>query len=136
VELTYGLERIVMFIQNKENVFDLLYAPGITYGDIFHLQEVQWSHYNFEEADVSLHLKLFDEYEKECKRLLDKNNAYQKPLVLPAYDFCLKCSHIFNVLDARGAISVAERQIFIGKIYQLASSCARAYLEITEAEEN
>jgi glycyl-tRNA synthetase alpha chain len=133
VELTYGLERIAMFIQQKDNVYDLSYAQGVTYGDVHHLQEVEWSAYNFEEADVSLHFRLFDDYEKECLRLLERGDGKEKdPLLLPAYDFCLKCSHIFNILDARGAISVAERQRYIGRIHALARSCAETYLLKTE----
>ena len=130
VELTYGLERIAMFIQEKDNVYDLSYAPGVSYGEVHHLQEVEWSTYNFEEADVALHVRLFDEYERECLRLLErKKDDAMKPLLLPAYDFCLKCSHVFNILDARGAISVAERQRTIGRIHVLARACAQAYLE-------
>ncbi len=132
VEITYGLEMIAMFIQEKNNVYELLYAPGETYGDIHHLQEVEWSHYNFERANVDLHFRLLEEYEKECLRLLGKSGEGGEPLVLPAYDFCVKCSHIFNILDARGAISVAERQRTISKINALARACAEAYLKITE----
>ena len=124
-----------MFIQGKDNVYDLLYGPGVTYGDAHHLQEVEWSRYNFEEADTALHFRLFDEYEKECTRLLRKGDGGGgggEPLLLPAYDFCLKCSHVFNILDARGAISVAERQRYIGRINILARSCAETYLMITE----
>jgi glycyl-tRNA synthetase alpha chain len=132
VELTYGLERIAMFIQGKDNVYDLLYGPGATYGDVHHLQEVEWSRYNFEEADTALHFRLFDEYEKECLRLLGKSGDGGEPLLLPAYDFCLKCSHVFNILEARGAISVAERQRTIGRIHALARACAETYLQITE----
>ena len=124
VELTYGLERIAMFIQDKDNVYNLEYSPDVTYGEVHHLQEVEWSTYNFKEADVEHHFNLFDKCESECMRLLGN-----KPLVLPAYNFCLKCSHIFNILDARGAISVAERQRYIGRIHTLAKSCATAYLE-------
>jgi glycyl-tRNA synthetase alpha chain len=130
VELTYGLERIAMFIQEKDNVYDLSYAPGVSYGEVHHLQEVEWSTYNFEEADVALHVRLFDDCERECLRLLGrKEGDAMRPLLLPAYDFCLKCSHIFNILDARGAISVAERQRTIGRIHVLARACAQAYLE-------
>jgi len=132
VELTYGLERIAMFIQGKDNVYDLDYAPGVSYGDVHHLQEIEWSTYNFKEADVELHFRLFDEYEKECMRLLKRNGDDGKgSLLLPAYDFCLKCSHVFNILDARGAISVAERQRYIGRIHLLAKTCARTYLKKT-----
>jgi len=130
VELTYGLERIAMFIQEKDNVYDLSYAPGVSYGEVHHLQEVEWSTYNFEEADVALHVRLFDEFERECLRLLEKKEGHaMRPLLLPAYDFCLKCSHVFNILDARGAISVAERQRYIGRIHVLARACAQASIE-------
>lgn len=121
-EITYGLERIAMYIQEKESVFDLDWAPGIKYGDIHHQTEVEWSKYNFELADVPMLFRLFDDYEKECFRLLDQG------LLLPAYDFVLKCSHTFNLLDARGAISVTERQRYIGRVRELARRCAEAYL--------
>lgn len=121
-EITYGLERIAMYIQEKENVYDLDWAPGIKYGDI-HLQtEVEWSKYNFEIAEVPTLFQLFDDYEKECNQILDSG------LVLPAYDYVLKCSHTFNLLDARGAISVTERQRYIGRVRDIARRCAEAYL--------
>jgi glycyl-tRNA synthetase alpha chain len=122
VELTYGLERIAMYLQGVENVFDLEWAHGIKYGEIHHEEEVQFSKYNFEEADTSLHFALFDRFEAEAKRLLDMD------LVLPAYDYCLKCSHTFNMLDARGAISVNERTRFIARVRHLARNCAEGYL--------
>ncbi len=100
-ELTYGLERITMYLQGKDSVFDLEWNKGIKYGDVHLRGEIEYSRYNFEEADAAMLFKLFDMYEKECVRLLEKG------LALPAYDFCLKCSHTFNLLDARGAISVA-----------------------------
>ncbi|MBI4698220.1 MAG: glycine--tRNA ligase subunit alpha [Nitrospirae bacterium] len=110
VELTYGLERICMYLQETDNVFALKWAEGITYGDIHHETEVQFSKNNFDEADPDMHFKLFEMYEKECSKLLSK------ALVLPAYDFCLKYSHAFNILDARGAISVTERTKYIARV--------------------
>jgi glycyl-tRNA synthetase alpha chain len=127
VELTYGLERIAMYIQEKDNVFDLEWAPGITYGDVHHQGEVEWSFYNFEVADTELLYELFDRFEKEGRRALEKG------LVLPAYDHTLKCSHVFNLLDSRGAISVTERTNFIARVRNLARACAQAYLAQREA---
>ncbi len=122
-EITYGLERIALYIQEKDSVFDIEWAPGVTYGEV-HLQgEVEWSKYNFEEADVQLLMHIFDDYEKEAKRLIKKN------LVLPAYDFVLKCSHLFNLLDARGALSVRERARFIGRVRTLSREVAQKYIE-------
>src|SRR5512146_627986 len=109
-ELTYGLERIAMYLQNCDNVYDLRWVGDVRYGHVHHQSEVEFSKYNFEQADVKLHFELFDRFEAECKRLLEVG------LVLPAYDHCMKCSHTFNVLDARGAISVTERQRFIGRV--------------------
>ena len=127
-ELTYGLERISMYVQNCDNVYDLRWVGDVKYGDVHHQSEVEYSRFNFEHADVQLNFALFDQYEKECKRLLDQKTS----LVLPAYDYCLKCSHCFNILDARGAISVAERQRFIGRVRALAKRCAEKYLEERE----
>ena len=121
-ELTYGLERITMYLQNVDNVYDLRWVGDVKYGDVHHQSEVEYSRFHFEQADVALQFRLFDDYEKECKRLLSAK------LVLPAYDYCLKCSHAFNVLDARGAISVAERQRFIGRVRALAKGSAEGYL--------
>ncbi|MBI5238565.1 MAG: glycine--tRNA ligase subunit alpha [Deltaproteobacteria bacterium] len=126
-EITYGLERITMYLQGKDSVFDLKWNKDIKYGDVHLTGEIEYSRYNFEEADAAMLFKLFDMYEKECLRLLEKG------LVLPAYDFCLKCSHTFNLLDARGAISVAERTGFIGRVRNLARGCAEWYLKTREA---
>ncbi len=123
VELTYGLERIAMYLSGIDNVFELEWGHGVTYGEVAHRDEVEFSRHNFEEADVRLHADLFDRFEAECRRLLERG------LVLPAYDHCMKCSHVFNVLDARGAISVAERQAYILRVRALARACAAAYLE-------
>jgi len=122
VELTYGLERIAMYLQEKDNVFDLIWVDNVTYGDVHHRGEVEFSIYNFEEADVDMLFKLFDMYEEEAKRLL------KKELVWPAYDYCLKCSHVFNLLDARGAISVAERTNYIARVRNLARMVAHGYV--------
>jgi glycyl-tRNA synthetase alpha chain len=127
VEITYGLERIAMYLQQIDNVYDLKWNDELSYGEVAHRQEVEQSTYNFEEADVSMLLDLFGKYEGESRRIV------QKGLVLPAYEFCLKCSHTFNLLDARGAISVTERTGFIGRIRNLARACAEAYLAQREA---
>ena len=126
VELTYGLERIAMFIQKCDNVFDLIWTDEITYGEVFQKAEFEHSRYSFEEADTKLLLELFTLYEKEAARLV------KKELVLPAYDYVLKCSHAFNVLEARGAISVTERTGFIARIRELARQCGAAYLKQRE----
>lgn len=126
VELTYGLERIAMYLQNKEDVFEIEYAPGVSYGEVFRPNEVEMSKYSFEMADPEALFRLFDTYESECKRLLEAN------LPLPAYDFALKCSHAFNTLDARGAISVTERQAFILRVRNLSRACAAQYLKRRE----
>ncbi|MDH5510143.1 MAG: glycine--tRNA ligase subunit alpha [Nitrospinota bacterium] len=125
-ELTYGLERITMYLQNCDNVYDLKWNDKVTYGQVHHRSEVEFSDYNFNHADTALHFKWFDEYEREANRLLEKN------LVLPAYDFCLKCSHAFNMLDARGAISVTERTGYIGRVRSIARKCAEGYLAVRE----
>lgn len=127
VEITYGIERIAMYLQGVDNVFDLEWVHGITYGDIHHQSEVEFSRYNFEEADVEALLKVFQMHEVECLRLVDKG------LVLPGYDHCLKCSHTFNLLDARGALSVAERTRYILRVRKLARACAQAYLKQRES---
>lgn len=125
-EITYGLERLATYIQNKESVFDIEYVGDITYGDIYLQNEVDYSHYNFEVADVEALQTWFDMYEKEAIRVVEKG------LVLPAYDYVLKCSHTFNLLDARGAISVTERTGYIARVRNLAKLCAHAYVEQRE----
>ena len=127
VELTYGLERIAMYLQGVDNVYDLQWTGAVTYGDVHHKGEVEWSHYNFEEADVPMLLELFGMYEKESLRMADRG------LVLPCYDYCLKCSHVFNLLDARGAISVTERTNYIGRVRNLARLAAHGYAAQREA---
>jgi glycyl-tRNA synthetase alpha chain len=126
VELTYGTERIAMYLQQVNNVFDLAWTEGITYGDIHHETEVQFSRYNFEEGDVAMLGTTFQAFEGECKRLLAKKDTR---LTLPAYDYCIKTSHMFNLLDARGAISVAERTGYIARVRALARQCAERYVE-------
>jgi len=122
VEITYGLERIAMYLQEVENVFELKWNDRLTYGDVHKKGEWELSVYNFEEADVEMLLKNFEMYEKESLRLSEKG------LVLPAYDYCLKCSHIFNILDARGAISVTERTQYIDRLRRLARMAAKNYV--------
>jgi len=125
-EITYGLERIAMYIQGKTNVYDIEWTKGVTYGDV-HLQgEKEYSKYSFESADIGQLQTLFDAYEKEASQLIKAG------LVLPSYDQVLKCSHTFNLLEARGAISVTERANYIGKIRKLARVCAKLYLEQRE----
>lgn len=127
LELTYGLERIAMFIQKKESVFDLEWVKGYKYGDIHKQDEVQFSTYNFKVADTAMLFQFFDAYEKECQRLLKED------LVLPAYDYVLKCSHTFNMLDARGSIGVTQRTGYIGRVRNLARRCAESYVQLREA---
>lgn len=122
-EITYGLERIAMFLQDVDNVFDLEWAPGVKYGQIRHQEEVEFSAFNFEEVNVEMYLRWFDELEEEARRLMEKN------LVMPAYDSILRANHVFNTLDARGAISVTERQKYIGRIRTLARGIATRYVE-------
>lgn len=127
VELTYGLERIAMYIQGIDNLFDIEWAEGIKYRDIHHETEVEFSRYNFDDANVEMHSKLFEMYEQECLRLS------KEELIFPAYEFCLKCSHTFNILDARGALSVAERTTYIARVRNLARACAAGYLRLRES---
>ena len=129
LELTYGLERIAMFIQEKESVYDLEWAEGYTYGDVHKIDEVQFSRYNFEAADTSMLLKQFDMYEQECKKLLKDG------IVIPAYDYVLKCSHAFNLLDARKSIGVAQRTRYIGRVRGMAKGCAEGYLKLINGSE-
>jgi glycyl-tRNA synthetase alpha chain len=126
VEITYGLERIAMYIQEKDNVYDLKWNEDITYGDVHHKSEWELSVYSFESADIDMLLKLFNMYEKESVRICEEG------MVLPAYDYCLKCSHTFNILEARGAISVSERTKYIDRIRNLARRVAKNYLSQRE----
>ncbi len=122
-EMTYGLERLAMFLQAKSTAFDLEWAPGVTWGDVYRESERQWSAYNFEEAPVEILMKRFEEHEAECRELLERE------LTLPAYDQVLKASHTFNLLDARGAISATERAKYIGRVRNLAREIAQQYVE-------
>jgi glycyl-tRNA synthetase alpha chain len=128
-ELTYGLERIAMYLQDVDNVYDLKWNENILYGDVHLETEKQFSRYNFEVSGKERLFQWFDMYEAEAKDLLAQE------LILPAYDYTLKCSHAFNLLDARGAISVTERTGFIGRVRNLARSCAEGYVEQREAME-
>jgi glycyl-tRNA synthetase alpha chain len=125
-ELTYGLERIAMYLQDVENVFDVEWVKGVKYREVFHRNEVEMSEYALRQSDPKMLFGLFDVYEAECRRLIEAR------LPLPAYDHCLKCSHTFNLLDARGAISVTERAAYIGRVRALAHQCARGYLASRE----
>ena len=127
VEITYGIERIAMYLQGVDNVYDLEWTKGVKYQDVHHRSEVEFSRYNFEEADMGMLFQLFGMYEKESIRLNEKG------LVLPAYDYCLKCSHTFNLLEARGAISVTERTQYIGRVRNLARLSAEAYYQQRQA---
>ncbi len=122
-EITYGLERLAMFLQGKRSALELEWAPGVVWGDVYRESEREWSTYNFELAPVDVLTKRFDEHEAECRSLLERK------LPLPAYDQVLKCSHTFNLLDARGAISVTERAAYIGRVRALARKVAQLYVE-------
>jgi glycyl-tRNA synthetase alpha chain len=131
-EITYGLERLAAFLQVRDSVYDIEWAPGFTYGDVRHAEEVQFSVYNFEMADVQTLWKLFELHEAECRRLIGLYAGYpnkQRFPVLPAYDQVLKCSNIFNLLDSRGAISVTERVGVIARVRKLAVGVANLYLQ-------
>lgn len=123
-ELTYGLERIAMYLQNIDNIYEIDWNGELTYGDVRRQEEVEHSTYAFEALHVADCTKRFEMCEAECQRLLE----LELPLVLPAYDQCIKCSHYFNLLDARGVISVTERQRYIGRVRRLARGCAEAFL--------
>ena len=129
VELTYGLERIAMYIQGADSIYDLMWSKDVRYHELFHEPEVQFSTYNFEVADIEMVANTFQNFETECQRLLEKN------LVFPAYDYCMKTSHLFNLLDARGAISVAERTGYIARVRNLARRCAEAFVNRRAAME-
>lgn len=147
-ELTYGIERIAMYLQNKDSVYDLEYGNGVRYGELYKRAEWEWSTYNFEEAPVADYFAAFDHLEKEVKRLIERGASQQpvgkkgktklvidaqQTLVLPAYDALVKAAHRFNTLDARGAIGVTERQRFIGRVRAMARMVAGAYLKQREA---
>jgi glycyl-tRNA synthetase alpha chain len=130
-ELTYGLERLAMYVQGVENVYDLNFNGGdVTYGDVFKQAEEEYSRFNFEFANTEILFQHFKDAEAECMALLEKGKAGAKHLMaLPAYDQCIKASHVFNLLDARGAISVTERQSYILRVRELARACGAAWLK-------
>ena len=138
-ELTYGLERLAMYIQGVENVYDLKWngakdgQPQFTYGDVFKQNEVEFSAYNLEAANTEQLFKQFEEAEAECKALLAYSNERSGALTLPAYDQCIKASHRFNLLDARGVIGVTERASYIGRVRALAKACCEAWVKSQEA---
>jgi glycyl-tRNA synthetase alpha chain len=125
-EITYGLERLAMYLQGKESIYDLVWTPGVTYGNVYHQNEVEQSRYNFELSNTEMLFRHFGEFEAEAKRLMEAQ------CVLPAYEMVLKSSHTFNLLDARGAISVTERAAYIGRVRALARAVAQAYYESRE----
>ncbi|MGE4111350.1 MAG: glycine--tRNA ligase subunit alpha, partial [Burkholderiales bacterium] len=125
-EITYGLERLAMYLQGVESVFDLTWTPGVTYRDVYHQNEVEQSRYNFELSNADMLFRHFSEYEQEAKRLIEA------ACVLPGYEMVMKASHTFNLLDARGAISVTERAAYIGRVRALARAVAQAYYESRE----
>ncbi len=126
VEITYGLERIAMYLQGVESVYDIAWNDEVTYGELYHQAEVEFSTFNFEEANVAKLIVFFDSFEEEALKLVEKG------LIRPAYDYCLKCSHTFNLLDARKAISVAERTRYIGRIRNIARKVAESYVKQRE----
>ncbi len=126
VEITYGIERLAMVVQQKDNIYDLSWSDNISYGEIQHQTEVEQSKYNFEIANIDMLFSLFNMFEKESQHLIANK------LAIPAYDYTLKCSHIFNLLDARNAISVTERTGYIGRVRELAKKCAQLYIILRE----
>lgn len=129
-EITYGLERLAMYVQDVDNVYDLDYnGQGVTYGDVFLQNEQEYSRYNFEYADTQMLFQHFADVEKACKALIEKGRRGEEHIMaMPAYDYCIKASHIFNLLDARGVISVTERQSYILRVRELAQACGQAWL--------
>jgi glycyl-tRNA synthetase alpha chain len=126
-EITYGTERLAMFLQGKRSAFELEWAPGVTWADVYREAEREWSEYNFERAPVDVLTRRFEEHESECRDLVEAR------LPLPAYDQVLKCSHVFNLLDARGAVSVTERAAYIARVRNLSRDVAQLYLEVDAA---
>jgi glycyl-tRNA synthetase alpha chain len=125
-EITYGLERLTMYLQGRDNVYDLTWVDGVSYGDVYHQNEVEQSTYNFEQANVQMLFEHFNQFEREARRLIESG------LPLPGYEMVMKCSHTFNLLDARGAISTTERAAYIGRVRVLARLVAQAYYESRE----
>jgi glycyl-tRNA synthetase alpha chain len=126
LEITYGLERIAMYLQEIDNIFEIQWCKDIKYGEIHRQDEIEFSKFNFENSNADLIASQFDAFDLESKKMMDIG------LVLPAYEFCLKCSHMFNLLDARGVLSVTERTGYIGRVRSLAKRCAEAYLKQRE----
>jgi glycyl-tRNA synthetase alpha chain len=126
-EITYGLERLAMYLQGKDNVYDLIWVDGMSYGDVYHQNEVEQSKYNFEHSNTAMLFEHFNQFEREAKRLIEAG------LPLPGYEMVMKCSHTFNLLDARGAISTTERAAYIGRVRALARLVAQAYFDSREA---
>jgi glycyl-tRNA synthetase alpha chain len=126
-EITYGLERLTMYLQGVNNVYDLTWVDGVTYGDVYHQNEVEQSRYNFEHSNTQMLFEHFNQFEREAKRLIEAG------LPLPGYEMVMKCSHTFNLLDARGAISTTERAAYIGRVRALARLVAQAYYDSREA---
>ena len=126
-EITYGLERLAMYLQGVENVYDLVWTEGVSYGDVYHQNEVEQSKYNFEHSNTHWLFQQFNDYEREAARLMDLG------LPLPGFEMVMKCSHTFNLLDARGAISVTERAAYIGRVRTLSRKVAQAYYDSREA---
>lgn len=126
-EITYGLERLAMYLQAVENIFDIVWTEGVSYGDVYHQNEVEQSKYNFEHSDAEWLITQFSNFESQASRLLDV------PLPLPAYEMIMKCSHTFNLLDARGAISVTERAAYIGRVRNLSKKLAQNYFDARQA---
>lgn len=122
-EITYGLERITVYLQEKDSIFDIRWSDSLIWGDVYRQNEIEFSKYNFSEASVPIHQKLFGDYESEAYRLLKKD------MIMPSYDLCIKCSHIFNILEARGAISVSERANYITRVRRLARSIAKKVID-------
>jgi glycyl-tRNA synthetase alpha chain len=126
-EITYGLERLAMYLQDKQSVYDLVWTPGVSYGDVYRQNEVEQSRYNFELSNAEMLFRHFADYEAEAKRLIEAGST------LPAYEMVLQASHTFNLLDARGAISVTERAAYIGRVRNLSRAVAQAYYGSREA---
>jgi glycyl-tRNA synthetase alpha chain len=126
-EITYGLERLTMYLQGVNSVYDLIWVDGVTYGDVYHQNEVEQSRYNFEHSNTPMLFEHFNQFEREAKRLIEAG------LPLPGYEMVMKCSHTFNLLDARGAISTTERAAYIGRVRALARLVAQAYYDSREA---
>jgi len=133
VELTYGIERLALYLQGVDNVFELEWGGGVSYGELFHAAEAQSSRYNFERADIEPLKLFFEKQEQEANTLL-KSDESQTTMVVPAYDLCLRLSHLFNLLDARGALSVTERARYIGRVRAVARQCAHQYLALRESK--